>query len=297
MPASTLCTTNTTAVDSNDLLLGELGDIPAPPQDLLDVIAQIPDLRQARGIRHSLPAIVLLAAAAVLTGATSFTAIAQWARYCGRALLDAAGMPAAGIPSEPTIRRTLELIDAHRFDLLIYAWMRLSFATIGGRRVIACDRKTVRGAKDCDGNQPHLLAAMDHATGVVIGQVDVAVNTNEIPMLRQLLDQFGIDGAVVTVDALHTQRATIEHIVGRGGHVVMTVKKNQPSLYGVLTALPWNKIDGISAVDRSRGRRVRRTIKAAQVPAGVAGFPHVGQVVQIRRTRTVKGKRLLSWCI
>lgn len=291
MPAPTLCT-NTTIVDNaNDPILGELADIPAAPQELLDAIMQIPDSRKARGIRHRLPTVVLLAATAVLTGATSFAAIAHWARHCGRALLDAAGMTDAEVPSEPTIRRILETIDADRFDLLIYAWMRLSFTTIGGRRVIACDGKTVRGAKDTDGNQPHLLAAMDHNSGTVIGQVDVAVTTNEIPMLREFLAQFDITDSVITVDALHTQRATIEHIVGRGGHVVMTVKKNQPSLYNELKALPWKNIQETSTVDRSRGRRVRRTIKAAGVPAGVAGFPRIGQVVQIRRTRTIKGKK------
>ncbi|TCN37851.1 DDE family transposase [Rhodococcus sp. SMB37] len=288
MPASTLCTT---VVDCADPILGELVDVPAAPQELLDVIAQIPDPRKARGIRHQLPTVILIAVTAVVTGATSFAAIAQWAKYCGRMLLDAAGMMNAQIPSEPTIRRILEMIDPDTFDLLVYAWMRLSFTIIDGRTVIACDGKTVRGAKDSEGNQPHLLAAMDHGSSAVVGQVDVAAKTNEIPMLRELLDQFDIADVVVTVDALHTQRDTIDYIVGRGGHVVMTVKKNQPNLYDELKALPWKDIEGASSVDTSRGRRVRRTIKAAQVPAGVAGFPHVGQVVQIRRTRTVKGKK------
>ncbi|WP_024795647.1 ISAs1 family transposase [Tomitella biformata] len=291
MPTSISCPTGSALVEPDDPILGELVDIPAAPQELLDVIARIPDTRKARGIRYPLPAVVLLAATAVVTGATSFAAIAQWAHDCGRPLLDAADMADSGIPSEPTIRRILEMIDAHSFDLLVYAWMRLSFTTIDGRRVIACDGKTVRGAKDAEGNQPHLLAAMDHRTGTVIGQEDVAAKTNEIPMLRELLDQFDLTDVVVTADALHTQRATIEHIVGRGGHVVMTVKKNQPTLHKELEALPWKDIESESVVDRSHGRRVRRTIKAAQVSDGVAGFPHIGQVVQIRRTRTIKGKK------
>lgn len=100
----------------------------------------------------------------------------------------------------------------------------------------------------------------------------MAFKTNEIPMLSELLGQFDISrDSITTVDALHTQRATIEHIVGRGGHVVMTAKKNQPTLYGELKALLWKGIERTSDVDRSRGRRVRRTIKAAEVPAGVAG--------------------------
>src|SRR5574340_105593 len=294
MPAPTSCPTSSVLVEADDLILGALADIPSAPQELLEVIAQIPDPRKARGIRHPLPAIILLAVAAVVTGATSFAAIAQWAHHCGRTLLDAAGMADARVPSEPTIRRILERIDPEQLDLLVYAWIRLSFTMVDRRRVIACDGKTVRGAKDSEGNQPHLLAAMDHASGAVVGQVDVEVKTNEIPMLRELLGQFDITGSVITVDALHTQRATIDHIVARGGHVVMTVKKNQPTLYRELKALPWKNIEGKSGVDSSRGRRVRRTIKSAEVPAGVGGFPHIGQVVQIRRTRTVKGKKTVE---
>ncbi|WP_158726880.1 transposase family protein [Tomitella fengzijianii] len=144
MPATPVCPTAASIVDPDDPALGGLADVPAAPPELREVIGQIPDPRKARGIRHRIPAVVLLAATAVVAGACSFAAIAQWAHNCGRELLDAAGMADAQIPSEPTIRRILEHIDAHTFDLLIYAWMRLAFTTIDGRRVIACDGKTVR---------------------------------------------------------------------------------------------------------------------------------------------------------
>jgi predicted transposase YbfD/YdcC len=294
MPASTLCTTTAVLVDRNDPLPSELAEVPPAPRELLEVIRQIPDPRNPRGVRHRLPAIIMIAAAAVIAGATSFAAIAQWARHGGPALLTAAGLPAGAIPSEPTIRRMLESLDAHQVDLVIYAWIRLSFRTVDGHRVIACDGKTVRGALDSDGNQPHLLAAMDHASGVVIGQVDVAAKTNEIPRLAELLGQFDLVDAVITVDALHTQRETIEHITSRGGHVVMTVKKNQPTLYRELKAMPWRNIEGDSVTDRGRGRRITRTIKAAEVGAGLASFPHVAQVIQVRRTTTKKGKRTVE---
>ncbi len=70
---------------------------------------------------------------------------------------------------------------------------------------------------------------MDHHSPVVIGQVAVGAKTNEIPTLVDLLDPIDIAGMVITADAMHTQRSTADYIVGRGGHVVMTVKKNQPS--------------------------------------------------------------------
>jgi predicted transposase YbfD/YdcC len=53
-----------------------------------------------------------------------------------------------------------------------------------------------------------LLAAFDHATGVVLGQVGVAADTNEIGLFTALVDRLDVSGAVVTADALHAQRGT-----------------------------------------------------------------------------------------
>ncbi|MDN5760483.1 MAG: ISAs1 family transposase [Tomitella sp.] len=294
MPASTLCTTSAVLVDGDDPVLTELNDVPAAPPGLIETIGTIPDPRKARGIRHPLPTVLLLAVAAVVAGARSFAGIADWATSCGRVLFEHTQMPHAQIPSEPTIRRLLEAVDADIFDRIVYAWIRLSPAMIHGHRVIACDGKTVRGARDNDGDAPHLLAAMDHDSATVIGQVDVAAKTNEIPRLADLLDQIDITGAVLTLDALHTQRETITDIIARGGHVVMTVKKNQPTLYAQCGDLPWKDIDGHSYTEHGRGRRTTRTIKACQVPAGLASFPHVGQVIQMRRTRTIAGKKTIE---
>lgn len=67
-----------------------------------------------------------------------------------------------------------------------------------------------------DAHRPHLLSPYDHATGVSVGQVDVHHKTNEIPRGIELLAQFDLTGTVITLDALHTQRETAEHIVDRG---------------------------------------------------------------------------------
>ncbi|WP_219068006.1 ISAs1 family transposase [Candidatus Mycobacterium methanotrophicum] len=81
--------------------------------------------------------------------------------------------------------------------------------TAGQRRVIAVDGKTVRGARTRrDGKAPHLVAAFDHGAGVVPGQVAVDAKSNEIPAVRTLLGHLDLDGAAVTLDAMHTQTDT-----------------------------------------------------------------------------------------
>ena len=80
-------------------------------------------------------------------------------------------------------------------------WLRTTM--IAGRRVIAFDGKTLRGARDATGNLVHLLSGLCQATGTVLAQLAVGAKTNEIPMLRTLLDTIDITDAVITADALH----------------------------------------------------------------------------------------------
>ena len=150
--------------------------------------------------------------------------------------------------------------------------------------------ETMRGARQGQVPAPHLLAALDHATGAVLTQQRVADKSNEIPALRELLEPLDLDGAVITADAMHTQVDTAEWIRDQGGHYVLTVKGNQKTLHRTLKALPWKSVPSVSSVDTGHGRRVRRTVKAVEAPAWV-GFPAAAQVLQVRRTRTLKGRK------
>ena len=71
---------------------------------------------------------------------------------------------------------------------------------------------------------------------------------------------------------------------------MLTVKGNQSGLKRELERLPWKDVPAVSVPDGSHGRRVRRTIKAVEAPAWI-DFPGAAQVIRIRRTRTVKGRK------
>src|SRR5579875_1549189 len=116
----------------------------------------------------------------------------------------------------------------------------------GGRLVIAIDGKTVRGAKNKAGKAPHLVAALAHGIGAVLGQVAVEAKSNEIPAVRDLVKAFtDLAGAVFTIDAMHTQQDTAQVILGRGADYVMTVKANMPTLYRQLKKLPWAAVPAV----------------------------------------------------
>jgi predicted transposase YbfD/YdcC len=265
----------------------------ARSQYLLDLLAQVPDPRQRRGRRHALAGLLAVGIAAVVAGARSFAAIGQWAADSGSEVLAVLGA-ARGAAEESTFRRAFALVSADVLDRVLGAWLHTRAVRAGGRLVIAIDGKTVRGAKDKDGKAPHLVAALAHGIGAVVGQVAVAAKSNEIPAVRDLLKAFAsLAAAVVTIDAMHTQSDTARVVLGQGADYVMTVKGNMPTLYRQLKKLPWAAVTAVSAVSTDHGRRARRTIKVALAPAWI-GFEGAAQVAQLRRTVTKKGKKTVE---
>ena len=198
------------------------------------------------------------------------------------------------VPCESTFRRTLQNLDADTLDDAAGAWVQQrTVPAAGARRVIAVDGKTLRGSGLAGGPGRHLLAALDHVHGVVLGQAAVEAETNEIPMFATLLDRVGLAGAVVTADAMHAQRAHAEYLVTqRGAHYVITVKRSQPGLHAQLATLPWRQVPAACRTrDKGHGRAERRTVKITAVAAGLA-FPHAAQAIQIvRRRRPLNTKK------
>jgi predicted transposase YbfD/YdcC len=142
----------------------------------------------------------------VVAGSRSFAAIGQWAADAGADVL--AGLGAARGPAEEsTFRRAFAMISADVLDQVLCAWLWTRTVQVSGRLVIAVDGKAVRGAKNKDGKAPHLVAALAHGIGAVLGQVAVTAKSNEIPAVRELLNAFtDLAGAVITIDALCRRR-------------------------------------------------------------------------------------------
>ena len=255
---------------------------------LLSLLRSIPDPRHRRGVRHELAVLLAVGLAAVLAGSRSFTAIGEWSLALPPTALDRLGVRGRA-PSESTIRRAFARVDAEVLDRLLGVWMWTRTTVMDGRRVIAIDGKTVRGAKSKTRAAPHLLAALDHANGTVVAQLAVAAKSNEIPAARTLLAMFDLLNAVVTLDAMHTQHDTARAITEAGGDYVLTVKANQPRLRAACKRLPWTEVPAYSNVQTGHGRRARRTIRVLACPDWV-DFPGATQLAQLRRTTTTKGK-------
>ena len=272
--------------------------------DLLELFAGVPDGRSGQGRDHPVAAVLALAAAAVVAGMKGYTAITGWVADVSAAVLAdlylRAGAVPAGPPSKTTIWRVLTDADPEMLDDAVGTWLMnlAGFAApaagerddrapgCGALMQVRLDGKAIRGAKDADGKQVRLLAALvgpDAASSVVAAQAEVGKKTNEVPMASVVLDRLDLAGKVVTADALHTVKATARRIHERGGEFVLPVKENRRVLFDALDALPWGQAPiAHTATDRGHGRITTRTIQVLPAPDNLP-FPHVSQVFLIER--------------
>ena len=160
-------------------------------------------------------------------------------------------------------------------------------------RALAIDGKTLRGSAGAGKRPVHLLAAMDHASQVVLAQVEVTSKTNEITRFAPLVDGLELHDTVITADAIRTQREHADWLVTvkHAAAYVLVVKDNQLTLRRQLERLPWSDIP-VQDVTRNRahGRSEIRRLQVATV-AGL-GFPHTTQALRItRRVRRLRRRR------
>ncbi|MCL4520369.1 MAG: ISAs1 family transposase [Firmicutes bacterium] len=260
----------------------------AGPSGLRDRLSTLIDPRKRRGIRFPLEEILLLAMAAVLAGMRSYIAISDWIQDLTPEYRERFGCRPWGstfkVPSEPTIRRTLQSIDREAFDAVLNAW--LTEESQRHDNAIAVDGKALRGSGHGRRKRPvQLLAALGHATGQVLGQVDVDIKTNEIPKIKDLLDPLDITDKIVTMDALHTQVETARYLVeDKHAHYIMEVKKNQPNLYEAIAAVPLEDYSRpMVTLNKGHNRIEQRVVRTSTVLNTYLDWPYVGQIFRIDR--------------
>lgn len=263
---------------------------------LLDVIATIPDVRDPRGKRHPLAGVLGLACVAMLCGARSYTAVAEWGHTYGEvdpALLRGLGLGRHGAPSTATLYRILRRLDVGVLEWALGHWAQEVLAAVPAREGqlegIAVDGKTLRGSRTDALPGLHLLSAVSHRLGLTLGQIPVGEKTNEIPLAHTLLAGLVLEGRVVTMDALLTQHAIAKDIVDHDGDYLMVVKDNQPTLRADIALL--FEAPGAAAAtrtqtcntDRGHDRRERRTLQASPALTDYLDWPGLAQVFQVTR--------------
>ena len=264
-----------------------------PSLALIDLFSSIPDFRQSKGKRHPLSAILSLAVAAILCGYKSYSAIAEWGRFYGHHLAAALGFTHAKTPCAATIHNVFHQIDKDLLEERLASWAQSvlqSSADSVELEGIAIDGKSLRGSRKQGCLQAHLLSAVSQRLGLTLFERGVEDKTNEIGVIIELLKGLLLDGKVITVDALLTQRDVAESIRKEGGHYVMIVKDNQPHLRrvieGAIEGIPFYREEPQRAesLDIGHGRIEERKLIATSVLAGQDEiWPAIQQVFRLER--------------
>lgn len=291
-------------------VLAKLG--PLDPGDLVDLrpyLESVPDPRSRRGRWYSLASLLLVCAAATVSGAKSIDECAEWAARATTAVLETLGVRRHLLrwrhgPSRSQIGRVLERIDGDALDAAIGAYLtdRHRAATDDAgpdrrrpRRIIAVDGKALKGSAHLEHQRRHLLSAVTHGIPVTLAQAEVGSKTNETTHFKPLLAPVDLVGDVITFDALHSVQDHVRWLVQtKRAHYIAVIKTNQPTAHAQVSALPWNEIPiAHTASERGHGRCESRSIKTMAVAESLGGltFPNGKLAIRVHRRRQESGKQ------
>lgn len=163
-------------------------------------------------------------------------------RADGRGSPTASAAAASFALSRTTIGRVLAAVDGDALDRAVGAYLagRNTAETASGtRQVIAVDGKSLRGSARLPAGRRHLLSAVTHHRALPLAQAEVGAKTNETAQFRPLLESLGLDGVLITFDALHSVQANVTWLVEtQNAHYIAMIKGNQPTAYRQLPPRP-----------------------------------------------------------
>jgi predicted transposase YbfD/YdcC len=260
---------------------------------------ELTDPRVDRTKLHQLSDMVAVALCATICGADSWADVERF----GKEKVDwlRTFLPLEnGVPSHDTFGRVFAVLDTEEFSVCLTRWVSSLQLDLKGTSV-AIDGKTLRRSFDAAAGREalHLVSAWAGELRVSLGQLAVDDKSNEIPAVRKLLELLDLEGAVVTVDALHCQKETAQTIRARNADYVLSVKANQPTLYQQLqeqfTAYgddDWRGVKRSATTETKHGRCERREYYVAPATSELARqWPDACSIGMVyRRRETASGE-------
>jgi hypothetical protein len=240
----------------------------------------------------------------MLCGYRSYSAMAEWGRNYGARLAQALGFT-HDTPCAATLHTIFRRVNRDEVEAHLGAWAdsvveSLPAAPETPEVAMALDGKTLRGSKKQGAPGTHLLSALAHHVGVTLAQHAVDGQTNEITAVETLLGQLVLEGRMVMMDALLTQRHVAQTIGDKGGDYVMIVKDHQPQRrtdIALVFALPpaGDRQETARTVAMGHGRIEQRTITTREALVGDSDWPGLAQVFELGRhviTHTTTAERV-----
>jgi predicted transposase YbfD/YdcC len=282
--------------------------------DVLRRFEQMPDPRAHNAI-HRLPDLVVMAILAVICGADGWVQVALFAKT-KREWLGTFLDLSDGIPSHDTFGRVFSLLEPEAFEGCFNQWIASLVKTCQGK-LVAIDGKAIRRsfAHSWDkSGMAHLVSAFVCGNQAVFGQLKVDAKSNEIDAIPKLLALLDLRGAVVSIDAMGTQKAIAEKIIKAEADYVLALRDNQPTLCALAGQLMKEaELDRVKSrrptsdgsdgrvrygfaetVEKDHGRiETRRVLVSDEVEAlGQMGrdWPGLAAIVRVESVRDIDGR-------
>jgi predicted transposase YbfD/YdcC len=247
--------------------------------------AELEDPRSTVNLQHPLVSVVVIALMAVLAGASGPTAIGRWAALKEEVLLNALNLP-NGIPRKDVFRRVLMALRPGAFQACFVNWLKSLRATAAAatgveQPVLAVDGKTARRSHDRKNGLGalHSVSVWASEFGLSLGQVACAEKSNEITAIPELLRLVDIKGAIITIDAMGTQKAIAAQIIEGEADYVLALKGNQETLHQTVIDYIDEQLEGDLAqarehvtIEKGHGREEMRTYLQLPAPKSLPGF-------------------------
>lgn len=199
---------------------------------------KIPDQRVVTRSSHKLVDIMAIAIMSILCGADGWVAIETYGKAKKEWLSTFLELP-NGIPSHDTFGRIFSQLEPEILERNFQAWVKVIAGKLG-LEVVAIDGKSLKGSYDRESSLKSLVMvspkgyrsayAWSSSHKLVLGQVAVEQKSNEIKAIPVLLEQLDLSGAIVTTDAMGTQKAIARQIQSAGADYILTLKANHPTL-------------------------------------------------------------------
>lgn len=217
-----------------------MADIRVGLEEITCHFAELEDPRSTINQRHPFVSVVVIAIMGVLAGANGPTGIAVWAKRKESFLSEVLELK-NGVPGKDVFRRVLSLLKPAAFQACYLNWLTSLREKVAAeleitQPVLAVDGKTSRRSHD----RSRGLGALHSVTvwasefGLSLGQVACAEKSNEITAIPELLKLVDIQGAIITIDAMGTQKAIAKQIIDQEADYVLALKGNQETLYNAV---------------------------------------------------------------
>lgn len=192
--------------------------------------AVIEDYRRSASTSHILSHIIFITLCASIAGANNLKGVAEYAKDMEDWFVSILGLR-GGVPSYGTFWLVFKHLNPEPLSSCFVNWVE-SIVKRCTSKSIAIDGKAQRGTAESGHSNSfvHIVSAWAAEAGLTLGQFKVDGKSNEITAIPKLLDLIDVKGAVVTIDAMGTQKEIAKTLVDKGADYILALKGNHSYL-------------------------------------------------------------------